>query len=102
MENKAAYLLSIKAPLSIQTAPLTQPGVDEILIRNHAIAINPVDYKQQESGVLVAGFPYVGDLFLAPSNSDLPPRTDRSWATTSLASLLISEKESPLSGRAIA
>ncbi|KAJ4360551.1 uncharacterized protein N0V89_001116 [Didymosphaeria variabile] len=59
MENKAAFLNSKGTPLSIQQAHLAQPEVHEVLIRNHAVAINPVDYKIQDTGVLVCEWPYI-------------------------------------------
>ncbi|KAL1598962.1 hypothetical protein SLS60_008107 [Paraconiothyrium brasiliense] len=52
MENKAAFLTSPGTPLAIQHAHLAQPEVHEVLIRNHAVAINPVDYKIQDTGIL--------------------------------------------------
>ncbi|KAJ4295260.1 hypothetical protein N0V90_007271 [Kalmusia sp. IMI 367209] len=59
MENKAAFLLSPNTPLSVQDAPLPVPDAHEILIRNHAIAVNPIDYKQQDTGVLIQNWPYI-------------------------------------------
>jgi NADPH:quinone reductase-like Zn-dependent oxidoreductase len=56
MKNKAAYL---DAPTSALRAPLTQPATNEILIRNHALAINPLDWKQQQYGALINSFPHV-------------------------------------------
>lgn len=57
--NKAAFLRSPNTPLYIDDAPLNFPGPQEILIRNYAIAVNPLDYKQQDTGVLISSFPYV-------------------------------------------
>ena len=59
MENKAAYLTAPTKPLCIQDAPLPHLEPDEVLIQNHALAVNPLDYKQQDSGVLIDKFPYV-------------------------------------------
>lgn len=65
MENKAAFLTAPKTPLLVQSAPLIQPEENEVLIRNHALAINRVDYKQQETGKLVKEYPHVRCLFNA-------------------------------------
>jgi NADPH:quinone reductase-like Zn-dependent oxidoreductase len=59
MENKAAYLDAPTSALRVGPAPLTQPATNEILIRNHALAINPLDWKQQQYGALINSFPHV-------------------------------------------
>ncbi|KAL3446430.1 zinc-binding oxidoreductase CipB [Aspergillus insuetus] len=47
--NTAAWLRTPKAyPFTIDTAPLWNPSESEILIRNHAVAINPVDPSLQQ------------------------------------------------------
>ena len=54
-ENTAAYLITKpKKPLVVREAPYTRPGSGEIIVKNHAIAINPVDWFKQ----------YVGDFLL--------------------------------------
>ncbi|OJK04799.1 hypothetical protein ASPACDRAFT_1861631 [Aspergillus aculeatus ATCC 16872] len=46
--NTAAWLLEPEAhPFQIREAPLWEPAENEILIRNHAVAINPVDGSLQ-------------------------------------------------------
>ncbi|PYH79111.1 zinc-binding oxidoreductase CipB [Aspergillus uvarum CBS 121591] len=46
--NTAAWLLEPKAhPFQLQNAPLWQPAENEILVRNHSVAINPVDGSLQ-------------------------------------------------------
>lgn len=43
-DNRAAWLISEKAvPLEIMPAPVEEPGGNQVLVRNHAVAINPVD-----------------------------------------------------------
>jgi NADPH:quinone reductase-like Zn-dependent oxidoreductase len=59
MYNKAAFLNSAGTPLAIKDAPFPHPKAHEVLIRNHAVAINPVDYKIQDTGFLVSKWPYV-------------------------------------------
>ncbi|KAJ4419013.1 hypothetical protein N0V82_005238 [Gnomoniopsis sp. IMI 355080] len=48
--NTAAYLTATKAPLEVKAAPYPTPADDEVIIKNHAIAFNPVDYALQEYG----------------------------------------------------
>jgi NADPH:quinone reductase-like Zn-dependent oxidoreductase len=69
MENKAAYLDGPMAALRVAPAPLTQPAANEILIRNHAIAINPLDWKQQQYGALISLFPHVRSQVPLPSRT---------------------------------
>ncbi|PYH99004.1 GroES-like protein [Aspergillus ellipticus CBS 707.79] len=49
--NTAAWLKSEKAyPLEIDTAPYTKPGENEVVIKNHSVGINLVDYARQDMG----------------------------------------------------
>jgi NADPH:quinone reductase-like Zn-dependent oxidoreductase len=50
--NQAAWLLAKHQPLQVQDAPYTAPRGDEVLVRNRAVAVNPVDWMK----------PYIGDL----------------------------------------
>ncbi|KAG0646664.1 Dehydrogenase azaJ [Hyphodiscus hymeniophilus] len=51
LSNTAAWLTAEKAtPLEVKEAPYTSPGENEILIRNGAVAINPVDWAIQARG----------------------------------------------------
>lgn len=50
--NYAAYLPSPNAPLEVATAPLPSPdtlGDDEIIVKTHAVAVNPVDWKVRDA-----------------------------------------------------
>ncbi|KAF1977639.1 GroES-like protein [Bimuria novae-zelandiae CBS 107.79] len=58
MKKKAAYLSTPKSPLSVQDAPFPRPEAHDVLIRNHALAMNPIDFKQQDSGAMVNSWPY--------------------------------------------
>jgi NADPH:quinone reductase-like Zn-dependent oxidoreductase len=51
-KNEAAWLVAKHALLQVKEAPYTEPGAGEILVKNHAVAVNPVDWVK----------PYVGDL----------------------------------------
>ncbi|MCJ1413896.1 hypothetical protein MMC32_000221 [Xylographa parallela] len=49
--NTAAYQRAAKAkPLEVGPAPYTSPGNNEIVIKNAAVAINPVDWMLQNQG----------------------------------------------------
>ncbi|KAI4597923.1 hypothetical protein KJ359_003730 [Pestalotiopsis sp. 9143b] len=57
-ENHAVYLIDKHGkPLEVRTAPYTTPGPGELVIKNAAIAINPVDGGVQMAGNLM--FPYL-------------------------------------------
>jgi len=45
--NQAAWLPSKTEPLKVGPAPYVEPGPGEVLVRNHAVAINPVDWMLQ-------------------------------------------------------
>jgi NADPH:quinone reductase-like Zn-dependent oxidoreductase len=61
MANNAAWLTAPKEkPLKIDDAPMPTPNADEIVIRNHAIAINPVDWAIQATGMFPVKYPFVG------------------------------------------
>ncbi|KAI1452177.1 zinc-binding oxidoreductase CipB [Annulohypoxylon moriforme] len=50
-KNYAAYLVKAGAiPLEVKPAPYTAPGPEEIVVKNAALAINPVDYTKQHGG----------------------------------------------------
>ena len=44
MSNKAAYLKEAKAnPFKVEDAPMPQAGKGEVVVKNAAVAVNPVD-----------------------------------------------------------
>ncbi|RKL45659.1 hypothetical protein BFJ72_g3204 [Fusarium proliferatum] len=52
--NNAAWLVAAKtSPLEVKEAPLTEPSSDHILVKNSAIAINPVDIANQYVGIFI-------------------------------------------------
>ena len=42
-ENKAAWIPEAKARLVVKEAPMPMAGKGEVIVRNHAVAINPVE-----------------------------------------------------------
>ena len=57
--NKAAWLDEKDTPFRVGEAPMPDPGPDEIVIKNHAIAVNAVDWHMQESLIFVKDLPTV-------------------------------------------
>lgn len=50
-ENQAAWLIASKAtPLEVGPAPYTPPGPGQLVVRNAAIGINPIDWLKQFLG----------------------------------------------------
>lgn len=61
MANKAAWLTAAQArPLKVDDAPMPEPSADEVVVRNHAVAINPVDWVVQTTGILPLPYPHIG------------------------------------------
>lgn len=57
--NHAAYLVGVGKPLEVREGPTGKPGSGQLRIRNGAVAINPVDWKMQDSGAFVQSWPTV-------------------------------------------
>ncbi|KAK4495385.1 hypothetical protein PRZ48_013716 [Zasmidium cellare] len=55
----AAFLDAVAQPLRIGPVPTPSPAAGEILIQNRALAINPIDWKQQSHGVYIASYPTI-------------------------------------------
>jgi D-arabinose 1-dehydrogenase-like Zn-dependent alcohol dehydrogenase len=50
--NSAAWLPGRLAQLEVKDAPYTRPGADQIVVRAHAVAVNPLDWITQAAGDL--------------------------------------------------
>jgi len=59
MSNQAAWLDGKDQKLRVAEAPMPKAGDDEVLIKNKAIAINPVDWKVQDTGMFIQNWPIV-------------------------------------------
>ncbi|GAB7353551.1 hypothetical protein MBLNU459_g3986t1 [Dothideomycetes sp. NU459] len=58
--NKAAWIKEAKSnPLTVDDAPMPKPEADEVLVKNSAVAVNPVDWKIQDSGHIIQHYPNV-------------------------------------------
>lgn len=58
-KNQAAWLIKADTPLKIDDAPLPTAGPGELVIKNAAIAINPLDCHMQHAGVFVQQWPSI-------------------------------------------
>ncbi|OAP64196.1 hypothetical protein AYL99_00168 [Fonsecaea erecta] len=74
--NLAAILPSAKAPnLTISPAPYSPPSSGEVVIRAHAVAINPADWIIQRLGILISeedGYPCILGCDVAGEVVELP------------------------------
>jgi NADPH:quinone reductase-like Zn-dependent oxidoreductase len=60
VSNAAAWLTAEKAhPFEIKSAPLGSPADDQILVKNHAVAINPIDGKLQALAIYPLPYPTI-------------------------------------------
>lgn len=58
--NSAAWLVGEKVkPLKVEGAPYTLPGDNEILVKNAAIAVNPVDWSVQDLAIFPVTYPTI-------------------------------------------
>ena len=54
--NTAAWLSRKQTTLEIGPAPYTPPAPDEVVVRNRAVAINPIDWIKQVAGDFLFGY----------------------------------------------
>ena len=55
--SSAAWISAKRARLAVGSAPYTPPRENEIVVENHAVAINPIDWITQSIGDFI--FPYI-------------------------------------------
>jgi NADPH:quinone reductase-like Zn-dependent oxidoreductase len=59
VQNRAAYLIEAGKPLEIRDAPMPIAGPGEVVVKNAAIAINPLDWHMLDHGVFVQQWPAI-------------------------------------------
>lgn len=64
-KNLAAVVTAVQAPIVIEERPIPTPGPGEVLIRNHVIAVNPIDWKRWHWGIMVQSYPCILGLDVA-------------------------------------
>lgn len=64
-KNQAAFLDGVGKPLRVGPAEMPEASEEEIVIRNRAVAINPVSHKVQDMGLFVQDWPVVLDYDVA-------------------------------------
>lgn len=57
--NQAAWLTKADTPLEVREAPMPTAGPGEIVVRNFAVAINPLDTHMQKTGIFVQQWPVI-------------------------------------------
>ncbi|GJN78584.1 hypothetical protein PLIIFM63780_002078 [Purpureocillium lilacinum] len=57
--NQAAWLIEPDSPLKVDVAPLPRAGPGELVVKNAAVAINPLDCHMQDSGIFVQKWPAI-------------------------------------------
>ena len=57
--NQAAWLKKAGTPLEVGEAPLPKPAENEIVVKNAAVAINPLDTHMQDVGVFIQQWPSI-------------------------------------------
>ena len=68
-KNQAAWIPEAKAQLVVRDAPYPEDvGDEEIVVRNYAVGINPVDWKIQSNAGFGLEYPAVSGLFLKTLN----------------------------------
>ena len=64
--NTAAWLEAAQSPLEVKPAPYTPPRGNEIVVKNHAVAINPIDWIMPIIGYFI--FPWIKYPFVLGSD----------------------------------
>ncbi len=59
IQNRAAYLDKANTPLQVRDAPMPTAGPDELIIKNAAVAINPLDWHMLDRGDFVQQWPAI-------------------------------------------
>jgi NADPH:quinone reductase-like Zn-dependent oxidoreductase len=60
MANRAAILTEAKAhPVKIDDFPMPEAGPHQMIVKNHAVALNPADAIVQTTGVLIQQYPAI-------------------------------------------
>ena len=75
--NQAAWLHEPDTPLEVGDAPMPIPRSGEIVVRNAAVAINPLDNHMQDVGVFVQTWPTIFGCDIAGEVYEIGPDVQR-------------------------
>jgi NADPH:quinone reductase-like Zn-dependent oxidoreductase len=76
-QNRAAWLDTPSTPLQVGDAPMPTAGAGEIIVKNAAVAINPLDCHMQDHGVFVQQWPTVFGCDVAGEVYEIGPEVTR-------------------------
>ncbi|KZP22104.1 GroES-like protein [Athelia psychrophila] len=57
--TKALFLLTKFGEFAVRSAGIPKPGRGELLIKNEAVALNPIDWKMQTWGLVIQHYPAI-------------------------------------------
>lgn len=75
--NQAARLIKAGEPLQVGDAPMPKAGRGELVVKNAAVAINPLDWHMQEAGVFIQQWPAVFGCDVAGEVYEVGPDVQR-------------------------
>lgn len=76
-QNQAAWLTKANTPLQVLEAPMPIAGPGEIVVKNRAVAINPLDCHMQDAGVFVQQWPAIFGCDVAGEVFEVGPNVER-------------------------
>ena len=76
-KNQAAWFIKADTPLQVADAPLPTAGPGELVVKNAAIAINPLDCHMQDVGVFVQQWPAIFGCDVAGEVYEVGPDVQR-------------------------
>ncbi|GAA5867598.1 hypothetical protein JCM5296_006727 [Sporobolomyces johnsonii] len=59
MSNRAAWIKAPHAKLTVEEAPMYTPEKGEVLVKVHAVSVQPVDWKIQDYDFFVKSYPFI-------------------------------------------
>ena len=76
-QNQAAWLHEANTPLKVGDAPMPTAGPGEIVVKNAAVAINPLDTHMLDVGVFVQQWPAIFGCDVAGEVFEVGPDVER-------------------------
>lgn len=64
-QQKALFLLAKFGDFAIRSKGIPSPGPGELLLKNEAAALNPLDWKIQKYGIFIETYPAILGLAVA-------------------------------------